>query len=125
MALNTYKELIVWQKSRLLVKEVYLLTQQLPKDELFGLISQMKRASVSVPSNIAEGYRRNNRKEYRQFLGIAAGSAAELETQLILTNDVYNLATADLLLTLEEIQKMLTTIINKLGPKTQPLDPRA
>ena len=77
----------------------------------------MKWAAVSIPSNIAEGYRRNNRKEYIQFLGIAAGSAAELETQLILTADIFNLDTKNLVTNVNEIQKMLSAIIRKLDPK--------
>lgn len=117
MSLKTYKDLIVWQKSRSLVKDTYLLCSKLPKDEVYGLCSQMKRASVSIPSNIAEGYRRNNQKEYIQFLGIAAGSAAELETQLILADDLFGVATSDALEKLEEIQKMLTVLIRKLDPK--------
>ncbi|TAH34278.1 four helix bundle protein [Candidatus Saccharibacteria bacterium] len=115
--MKTYKDLIVWQKSRSLVKDTYLLCSKLPKDEVYGLCSQMKRASVSIPSNIAEGYRRNNQKEYIQFLGIAAGSAAELETQLILADDLFGVATSDALEKLEEIQKMLTVLIRKLDPK--------
>lgn len=115
--MQTYKDLIVWQKARVLASDVYVLCSNLPKDELYGLCSQMKRASISIPSNIAEGYRRNKRGEYVQFLGIAAGSAAELETQLILTNDIYSIDTGPALLQLEEIQKMLTVLIHKLDPK--------
>jgi four helix bundle protein len=114
MPLTSYKDLTVWQKSREIVKEVYLLCAKLPKDEVFGLSSQMKRASVSIPSNIAEGYRRNNRKEYVQFLGIAAGSAAELETQLILMQDIFSISTTDAQNNLSEIQKMLAVLITKL-----------
>jgi four helix bundle protein len=114
MPLTSYKDLTVWQKSREIVKEDYLLCAKLPKDEVFGLSSQMKRASVSIPSNIAEGYRRNNRKEYVQFLGIAAGSAAELETQLILMQDIFSISTTDAQNNLSEIQKMLAVLITKL-----------
>ena len=73
---NSYKDLLVWQKGMQLVKELYLLTDKFPKDELYGLTSQMQRAAVAIPSNIAEGYLRNHRKEYVQFLSIALGSAA-------------------------------------------------
>ena len=76
--IKSYKELIVWQKSIELVKEVYKATDKLPKAELYALTSQMRRAAVSIPSNIAEGYKRRNRGEYLQFLGIADASAAEL-----------------------------------------------
>ena len=95
--MTSFKELIVWQKSRVLVKDVYLLCEKLPTSERFGLVSQMQRSAVSVPSNIAEGYRRRNVKEYLQFLGIASGSAAELETQLILCNDLFKLDVSQLL----------------------------
>lgn len=115
MYLKSYKELIVWQKSIELVKEVYKLTYEFPKSELYGLYSQMQRATVSIPSNIAEGYSRKNLKEYIQFLHIAYGSSAELETQLIIVKELYpklNCNPVELLL--EEVRKMLNTIIRKL-----------
>lgn len=84
MKLLSYKELIVWQKSIQLVKEVYKLTGSFPKSELFGITSQIRRAVVSIPSNIAEGYGRRSHKEYAQFYSIAYGSALEVETQLII-----------------------------------------
>lgn len=68
MKITTYKELLVWQKAMMLVKGIYLLTEQFPKEEVYGLASQMQRAAVAVPSNIAEGYLRGYRKEYIQFL---------------------------------------------------------
>ena len=80
--MKDYRELVVWQKSIQLVKEVYLLTNLLPKEELFGLSSQLRRAAVSVPSNIAEGYGRNSRQDYLRFLNIARGSTYEVETQI-------------------------------------------
>ncbi len=82
MNTHRYKKLIVWQKSMQLVKLVYILTKKLPKDEQFGLASQIKRAVLSIPSNIAEGSHRNSIKEFTQFLYIAMGSAAEVETQI-------------------------------------------
>ena len=112
-----FKSLIVWQKSKDLSIEVYKLTKQFPSSEQFGLSSQMRRAAVAIPSNIAEGYRRNNRKEYRQFCGIALGSAAELETQLIITNEIYPQVNIDvhmLLFLCEEVEKMLSALITKL-----------
>jgi len=81
---KSYKELFVWQKGVLLAKKVYLLTQAFPDAEKFGLVSQMRRAEVSVPSNIAQGQARHTRKEFIQFLSHAEGSLAELETQVIL-----------------------------------------
>ena len=83
--MHNYKELEIWKKSISLAEKVYELTSQFPLEEKFGLISQLKRASVSVPSNIAEGAGRNTKGEFNQFLGIAVGSLFELETQLILS----------------------------------------
>ncbi len=80
----SFKDLRVWQEGIELVKEVYSLCARLPKDELYGLASQMKRAALSVPSNISEGHSRNHRAEYRQCIYIAIGSLAELETQLFI-----------------------------------------
>ena len=81
----THKDLNVWKDSMALVVIVYKLVKQLPKDETYGLISQIKRSAVSVPSNIAEGAGRSSTKEYIRFLDIASGSLSELETQLILS----------------------------------------
>jgi len=81
-ALGSHRDLIVWQEAMKLVAAVYRATDQLPKREWFGLIAQARRAAVSIPSNIAEGAGRNSTREYVQFLGIATGSLAELETQL-------------------------------------------
>ena len=85
---KTYKELDVWLKSRSLVKDVYLITQSFPKEELYGLVSQMRRCAVSIPSNIAEGYGRQYKKETIQFFHIARGSLYELETQLFIAFDL-------------------------------------
>lgn len=119
--IQSFRELIIWQKSFSLVIDIYKLTEQLPKDEIFGLSSQLRRCAVSIPSNIAEGQQRNNSKEYRQFLGIAKGSSAELETQLMLITELYNIDTAQALSKLEEIQRMLQTILNKLSTRTSTL----
>jgi four helix bundle protein len=81
---KSYKDLLVWQKGILVLTKVYRLTQGFPDAEKFGLISQMRRAAVSIPSNIAEGQSRHTRKEFIQFLSHAEGSVAELETQVIL-----------------------------------------
>lgn len=84
-SMMTYKDLFVWQKSIELVVEIYRVTRLFPSEERYGIISQMRRASVSIPSNIAEGYARKNRKENAQFINIAFGSATELETQIIIS----------------------------------------
>jgi four helix bundle protein len=81
-----HKDLIVWQRAMDLVVEIYRLTARFPKDELYALTSQLRRAAVSVPSNIAEGCGRNSRKELHQFLGHARGSLAEVETQILIAN---------------------------------------
>ena len=115
MAIHSYKDLIVWQKSMDLVVEIYKLTDKFPKDELYGLTSQMRRASVSIPSNIAEGRLRGHRKEFKLFISNAYGSGAELETQLELCKKIYDkldINKAEELLL--EVMKMLNSIINKL-----------
>ncbi len=86
--IKSYRNLLIWQKGIGLVKEIYLLTGQFPSEERFGLSSQMRRAAVSVPSNIAEGQARKSTAEFIQFLSIAQGSLAELETQLIISNEL-------------------------------------
>ena len=83
--METHKNLRVWQQSIEMVTSIYFVTKTYPKDELFGLVSQMRRASVSVPSNIAEGYARGSEKEKLHFLRLSSGSISELETQLILS----------------------------------------
>ena len=88
MYLKSYKELIVWQKSIALVKEIYLLTDDFPKSERYGLTSQLRRAVVSIPSNIAEGYARKSNKEYSHALAIAYGSGLELETQIVISKEL-------------------------------------
>jgi len=109
-----FHKLVVWQKSMELVKDIYVLTRQLPKDELFGLMSQMRRASVSIPSNIAEGVLRNSKKELHRFLMIALGSSAELETQLILVTDIHSLPTDVIMEKLKAVQKMMSVLAKKL-----------
>lgn len=118
MYIESYKQLEVWKKSIILVKEIYLTTDQLPKSELYGLVNQMRRCAVSIPSNIAEGYKRRNLGEYIQFLSIADASAAELETQIIIAKDLYatiDFSRAESLLI--EIQKMSIVMIRKLNAK--------
>lgn len=118
MYLESYKQLEVWKRSMKLARETYKATDQFPRTETYGLASQMRRAAVSIPSNIAEGYKRRNIREYIQFLSIADASAAELETQILLSKDLYpkvGFGKAEALL--EEVQKMFTVVIRKLNAK--------
>lgn len=86
--IQSYKDLLIWQKGIDLVKSIYLLCKELPKEEVYGLQSQMKRAAILVPSNIAEGYGRNYTQNDIQFLRMARGSLLELETQLIISKEL-------------------------------------
>ncbi|MBT2557770.1 four helix bundle protein [Hymenobacter sp. ISL-91] len=108
--MHQYKELKVWQKAMSITKLTYKLCEGFPDNERYGLVSQMRRAAVSMPSNIAEGAGRNSKLEFRQFLAIANGSAYELETQLLLANS-FGYISAESLNTisieLTELQKML------------------
>ena len=88
MKTKSFKDLIVWQKSYKLVLEIYKTTRAFPKSEDYGLSQQLRRAAVSIPSNIAEGYGRKHKAEYNQFLSIAYGSLLELETQILLAKDL-------------------------------------
>lgn len=116
--LKSYKELIVWQKAITLVEQVYKLTISFPKDEQYGLVSQMRRAAVSIPSNIAEGSRRKGLPEYLHFLRVSEGSASELETQIIIARRLYsNLNYTETENLLSEVQKMLNVLISKLELK--------
>lgn len=115
--IKSYKELIVWQKSFELVKEVFTLTGKFPQSELYGIVSQMRRAAVAIPSNIAEGYGRRSTKSYTQFYAIAFGSALELETQTLLSKELKlapqeNFKKVDNLLI--EVCKMLNSMITKM-----------
>jgi len=115
--MNSYKDLIVWQKSIQLVKDVYKSTEKFPSNEVYGLTSQIRRSVVSIPSNIAEGFSRRNTGEYKQFLYIAYGSAAELETQLLIANELNFLTEAAyrrLQSLLTEVLKMLNTMLTNL-----------
>lgn len=119
MKVRSFRDLIVWQKSINLAEVIYTLTSTLPEDEKFGLVSQMRRAVVSIPSNIAEGHKMRSGKFYSNFLRLALGSSAELETQLIITGRVHPQSKdIDKLLNLnEEIQRMLFVMIRKLEKK--------
>ena len=117
--LFSYKDLIVWQKSMDLVTEIYAVTQKFPKEERYGLTSQMRRSAVSIPSNIAEGRRRGTKKDYANFLRTSYGSGSELETQIEICKRLpimqeYNYQKADALL--NEVMRMLHVMIKNLNP---------
>lgn len=115
-----YKDLIFWQKAMDLATEIYRLTKNLPQDELYGLTNQMRRAAVSIPSNIAEGNTRFSTKEYLRFLSISRGSNAEVETQLLLCVKLNYLTQEDIEAALSlsnETGRMLTSTIKKLREK--------
>ena len=111
--LKGYKDLIVWQKSMELVKLVYKIADQLPKQEQYILVSQMLRAAISIPSNIAEGWSRNRKLEFIRFFEMAYASSCELETQLLICRDRYSTLDYDKALgLLVEVQKMLSKLIS-------------
>lgn len=115
--MKNFKELLIWQQSHQLVLEIYLVTKSFPKEELFGLTSQMRRSSASIPTNIAEGCGRNSDAEMSRFLVIAQGSAAELEYQIILSKDLLYLSLETfnkLSVELTEIRKMINTFMQKI-----------
>ncbi|MDP2932673.1 MAG: four helix bundle protein [bacterium] len=115
MAIKSFKELTVWQRAMELVGTIYEMSGQLPAKEQYALISQMIRAVISIPSNIAEGWARNHKIEFIRYLSIAYGSACELETQLTISKKQYSnidYSQADNLL--DEVQKMLTVLMKKL-----------
>lgn len=121
MGLKSYHELIVWQKSIDIVEKIYSVTQGFPKDELYALTNQIRRSAVSIPSNIAEGQARKATKEFLNFISIAQGSRAELETQLIIANRLRYIddnKTEQLLSGLAEIAKMLHALSAKLKAQT-------
>ena len=114
---KSYKDLIIWQKSIDLVVEVYQVVKRFPREELYSLSDQIKRSAVSVPSNIAEGQSRQHTAEFRQFLYIAFGSLAELDTQLIIANrlDFIDAKNNELLSArIIELRKMISTLTSRL-----------
>ncbi len=118
--LKNYKELNVWQKAYQLCLEIYKVTKGFPKEERYGLISQIRRAAVSVPSNIAEGYGRKTTGEYIQSLYIAYGSNCELETQILLSCDLGYIKAEDLVRiqkNIGDIERMLKALIKSLENK--------
>lgn len=120
MQINSYQELIVWQKAMDLAEEIYRLSKNFPKEEIYGLTSQIRRAAVSVPSNIAEGQARQGTAEFLNFLSIARGSLAEVDTQLLLAQRFQYLpveTSAKAASLIVEISKMLASLRAKLATR--------
>lgn len=120
MSVNSYKDLLIWQKGRVLVKDVYNLTNNFPKNEELVLTSQIRRSAISIPSNIAEGWAKKSSKDYVRFLNISLGSIAELETQLYLSEDLNYISAKEnekLQSKLAELGKMVNGLINSINNK--------
>mgnify|MGYP003611930403 CR=1 FL=1 len=119
--MGNFKELLVWKKSIEFVTEIYEITASFPSEEKFGLVSQIRRSAVSIPSNIAEGNARRSSADYIQFLKIARGSGAEVETQIIISKNlgfIEDVKSEELTSKITEIMKMINGLINYL--KTKP-----
>ena len=120
--MGPYKNLTVWQKAMMLAKDIYSVTASFPKSETFGLVSQMRRCVVSIPSNIAEGYGRGTNKDLVHFLYTSLGSSNELETQLILSREFTYLTDDDASMLLQlngQVNKMLSSLIYKRTQETE------
>ena len=115
--MKTHKDLDVWKRGLDLVEKIYKITQKFPKEEIYSLTSQLRRASVSFPSNIAEGAARSSIKEYMQFLYIAVGSLSEIETQIMIAGRLGYLSSDSLLEEVELLRKMTLNLIKYLKTK--------
>ena len=119
---NTYKDLVVWQEAMNLIEMIYLETKKFPKEEIYGMTSQMRRAAVSVAANISEGNGRRSRREYHHFLEIANGSLLELETHILIAQRVSLLqseVSEQLQTQLHLVGRLLGGLMNYLKPETQ------
>lgn len=115
--MKTFRDIFIWQKSMSLVTKIYTYTNHFPKEEVFGLTSQIRRCSVSIPSNVAEGFGRESNKEYLRFLNISLGSLFELQTQLEIAKNVQYLDEVkfnEIYEDTREIERMLVSFINKI-----------
>jgi four helix bundle protein len=115
--MSNFRKLIIWQKAMNLVTKTYHSTKKFPKEEIFGLTSQIRRCSISIPSNIAEGHGRESNKEYQRFLNISIGSLFELQTQLEIAKKIEYLTEEDFNTLYEdsrEVERMLVSFINKI-----------
>jgi len=118
--IKTYRDLVVWQKSMTLVTEIYKITKIFPKDEIYGLVTQMRRCSISIPSNIAEGYGRNSTSDYVRFLRISVGSLNELQTQLEISLNLNYFGEKDFREFYEssrEVERMISSLIRKISTR--------
>jgi len=116
--IKSFKDLKIWQKGIEIVKDTYAMTEEFPRKEMYGLTMQMRRSAISVPSNIAEGFKRYHSKEYSQFLHVALGSAAELETQIIIAKElgfIKESKTEEILEKLDHLCRMTSSLLNKLN----------
>ena len=115
--MSTFRDLFIWQKSMNLVTNVYLITNSFPKEEVYGITSQIRRSSISIPSNIAEGYGRNGTKDYMKFLNIAIASLFELQTQLEITYNLKYITKEQFDIINEEskeLERMISSFIRKV-----------
>ncbi len=115
--IKSYRELLIWKKGIELVKEIYGLVRRFPKEELYGLGNQLRRSSISIPSNIAEGQARQSAREFKQFLFIALGSLAEVDTQLVIAGELGFVVVHDVQRLEEEVtelRKMISGLVRKL-----------
>lgn len=122
MTVRNFRDLLVWQKAMELCESVYLITKGMPKEELFGMVSQIRRSAISVPSNIAEGHARDSSAEFKHFLSIAKGSLAEVETQLELSYKFKYVPENDfrqIQLKAAEVSKMLGSLHRQISQKTK------
>ena len=120
--IRNFKDLTIWKRSIGLAKEIYLISETFPKTELYGLTTQLRHAAISIPSNIAEGHTRRHTKEFRQFLHVALGSLAEVETLLVLAIElkfIQQESAVPLQKEIEELSKMTNALLSKLKSKTQ------
>lgn len=120
--MRSYKDLMVWQKGTDLVVEVYRLTKGFPKTEIFGIVSQMRRAAISIPSNIAEGHARKTNGDFAHFIRIASASGAELETQLLLVKRLGFVKALDVVQVetlLNEIMRMLNSLNSTISSRSK------
>jgi four helix bundle protein len=109
--MHNYQELKIWQEGRKLVKSIYLMTATFPKEEIYGLTSQIRRAAISIPSNIAEGTGRNSDKEFQRFLDYAMSSLFELETQIILSHDLNYITLEEFEIVHLEVKSLIRMIV--------------